>query len=283
MENASGRLVLGTTHMVFMICLLVILAVCLYYMYRWLYGSGDMVDTIIYDNTSSGMLAMSSKPSIFASNIVNSPNVPPLYGGGEYSISTWIYVTNWGINSGKNKVFLTLSGGGGSYSTVVMYLGQNTNKLGVRTSTGNIITSTSPSGVAGNLDKTQMDKIANGIMPYSDVAGDFMKCDIEYVNLQRWVNITVVLSGRTQDIYIDGKLSRSCVLNGLFTVDGDQSTLVLGGPGGFGGYIGLTSAANFAYSPDQVYKKYQDGPFDNSLWNRLKNYFKNASVNVNLN
>jgi hypothetical protein len=283
MENASRTLVQGTSQMFFMVCLLIILGLCLYYLYKWLNGTGDMMDSIVYDNTSSGMVAMSVKPSTFSSHIVNSPDVPPLYGGGEYSISTWIYITNWGINSGKNKVFLTLSGGGNSFSTLVMYLGQNVNKLGIRASTGSFITNTAPSGAAGNIDNAQMSKIVNGVTPYTDVAGDFMMCDIESVDLQRWVNITVVLSGRTQDIYIDGKLSRSCVLNGLFTVDGDQSTLVLGGPNGFGGYIGLTTAANFAYSPDQVYKKYQNGPFNNSLWNQIKNYFKNASVNVNVN
>lgn len=279
MENASGRLVQGTSHMVFMICLFIILGLCLYYLYRWFYGNGEIVDSIIYDNVSSGMVAMSTNPSTFASNISNSPDVPPLYGGGEYSISTWIYITNWGINSGKNKVFLTLSNGGNSFSTLVMYLGQNVNKLGIRVSTGDSVT-----GSAVNIDTTQMNKIIGGVTPYTDVAGDFMMCDIESVDLQRWVNITVVLSGRTQDVYIDGKLSRSCVLNGLFTVDGgSQSTITLGGPNGFGGYIGLTTAANFAYSPDQVYKKYQNGPFDNSWWNKLKSYFKNASVNVNAN
>lgn len=284
MENASGRIVQTTRYMVFMVCLLIILGVCLYYLYRWFNGSGDVMDSIIYDNVSSGMVAMSTNPSTFASNISNSPDVPPLYGGGEYSVSTWIYITNWGVNSGKNKVFLTLSNGGNSFSTLVMYLGQNVNKLGIRVSTGNLVTSTAASGTAGNIDTTQMDKIVNNVTPYTDVASDFMMCDIESVDLQRWVNITVVLSGRTQDVYIDGKLSRSCVLKGLFTVDGgNQSTLVLGGPNGFGGYIGLTTAANFAYSPDQVYKKYQDGPFNNSWWNKLKNYFKNASVSVNVN
>jgi hypothetical protein len=94
-------------------------------------------------------------------------------------------------------------------------------------------------------------------------------CDIESVDIQKWVNITAVLSGSNLDIYIDGKLSRSCVLGGLFKVDSGSPTLILGGANGFGGLIGKTRAANFAYSPDQVYKNYQDGPFNSSMFSNL--------------
>jgi hypothetical protein len=200
------------------------------------------------------------------STVFTTGAMPPLYGGGEFSISTWIYVTNWGINKGKNKVFLTLSGGANAFSTLVMYLGQNINKLGVRVTSDTTDASTT-------LDSSQMTLLRSGVTPYTDVASDFKKCDIESVDLQRWVNITAVLSGRTLDIYMDGKLSRSCVLNGVYKVDGDTSTLTLGGPSGFGGYIGQTRGANYAYSPDQVYLNYLNGPFNTSLLSQILGFF----------
>ena len=244
-----------------MIVVVIILLVSLYYLYKWLNGNAELQDMVIYSNPDSGLLAMSPTSTVFTTG-----TMPPLYGGGEFSISTWIYVTNWGINKGKNKVFLTLSGGANAFSTLVMYLGQNINKLGVRVSSDTTDESTT-------LDSIQMELITSGTTPYTDVASDFKKCDIDSVDLQRWVNITAVLSGRTLDIYMDGKLSRSCVLNGVYKVDGDTSTLTLGGSSGFGGYIGQTRGANYAYSPDQVYLNYLNGPFNTSLLSQILGFF----------
>ena len=243
------------------VLVVVLLVVAIYYSYKWLNDPGYLQDRVIYSNANPGLLAMSPTPTVFAAS-----SLPPLYGGGEFSISTWIYITNWAVNRGQNKVFLTLSGGGKAYSTIVMYLGQNTNKLGVRVSTDS-------NDSSNTLDSKQMGKIASGVTPYGDTDGDFSKCDIQTVDLQRWVNITVVLSGRTADVYMDGKLSRSCVLDGLYKVDGDIPSLSLGGPSGFGGYIGQTRGANYAYSPDQVYLNYLNGPNNVSLLSQILGIF----------
>lgn len=240
--------------MVIMAVLAILMILALFFLWKWLYGSSDMQDIVVYSSASDGLPAKDKNSKVFSGS-----QVPQIYGGGEYSISTWIYVTNWGINKGKNKPFLVLSGGSpeaAGIMTMVMYLGQYTNKLGVRVSVE------SPDNKTGDLTYSRdYAAIVAGTSPYTDSSPDFKKCDIEQVDLQKWVNITAVLSGRTLDIYIDGKLSRSCLLDGLFKVDGETPTLKLGGPNGFGGIIGMTRAANFAYSPDRVYSTYQEGPF----------------------
>jgi hypothetical protein len=260
----------GASNMVFTVSVFVILAIALYYFYRWLNGSGEMNDVVIYTSPDSGLPGKSDK--VFKFNTDNS-DIPPMYEGGEFSISTWVYITNWGINKGYNKPFLVLSGGAGQagYASVVMYLGQNVNKLGIRVSTEN-----------DKLTSAKLEQIrpitgnGYGVSPYTDTSSDFKKCDIESIDLQRWVNITAVLNGRTMDVYIDGKMSRSCVLPGMFKVDGSSTELLLGGPYGFGGIIGQTVAANFAYSPDRVYKIYQSGPVNTSIWTALSGYFNPA-------
>ena len=255
----------GPGRVVFMLVGIAILAVVLYYLYKWLTGSEEAMDMIIYSNQGNGLVATTD-------TTFETKNIPTIYGGGEYSISTWVYVNNWAANAGKNKMFLTLASGSAAanalYATVVMYMGQRQNKLGIRIShEGSEPTST--------LNMQQLQAIAGGAPPYTDNSIDFKKCDIEQVELQKWVNITLVMSGRTADVYIDGKLSRSCVLPGMFKVaDPNSSTLLLGNStSGFGGYIGTTQAANFAYSPDQVYRIYQNGPVDNSFWSQLKRWF----------
>jgi len=233
-----------------------LLTVVLHYLWKWVNGStgSDVQDVIIYGSPDDGLPGKTANQVVFSKG-----KVPQIYGGGDYSISTWIYITNWNINKGRSKPFLILSGGApeaNGFMTLVMYLGQYTNKLAIR------VSQEASTGGSGELSYTKDYKsIVNGSSPYSDAAGDFKKCDIESVDLQRWVCITTVLTGRTLDVYIDGKLSRSCLLDGIFKVDGDQPTLKLAGPDGFGGLIGLTRAANIAYSPDMVYSYYQYGPF----------------------
>lgn len=258
--------------MVFKVAIFALLGLALYYFYRWLNGTGELSNVVLYTSASDGLPAMGTKVTKLDSE---NTKIPALFSGGEYSISTWIYVTSWEVNKGYNKPFLTLSGGGDEYKTLVLYLGQNVPKLGIRTSTSNGATGSSEI----RLNTAELAKIRPlngsgfGTGVYTDASENFKVCDIESVDVQRWVHIAVVLSGRTQDVYINGKLSRSCVLPSMFKVDGDSAEIILGGPYGFGGLIGTTKAANFAYSPDQVYKNYQDGPMDASIWSRIKSYF----------
>jgi hypothetical protein len=269
------EITMDLVRMVLFAFVIFILIVILLRIWAWAQGaqySADVNDIIVYGSPDDGLPGKSDSQIIFSN-----PKLPQIYAGGEYSISTWFYVTNWNINKGRNKPFLILCGGAPEstgFMTMVMYLGQFTNKLGIR------VSQDTGSNSAGTLTYGKdYNAIVQGASPYSDAGGDFKDCDIETVDLQKWVCVTAVLTGRTLDIYIDGKLSRSCLLDGLFQVDGDTPTLKLGGPNGFGGLIGLTRAANFAYSPDTVYSYYQQGPFANGLGLDFSSYVVDVKRN----
>ena len=85
-------------------------------------------------------------------------------------------------------------------------------------------------------------------------------CDLPEVDLQRWVNLTVSVNGKTVDVYLDGKLARSCVLPDFYKVDAGGYSASLLEYGGFGGQISTTSVYDAALNPEQVYKKYMAGP-----------------------
>ena len=278
MEGLRGAISQGPGKAIFISVILIVFVVCMYYLYKWLNKGGDIKDYILYTSVNSGLPGAPSatttptKPSVY-----NSTNVPGLYSGGEFSISTWIYVTNWSGTIG-NKPFLFVSGGpSAQYQTLALYLGQHINKLGVR------VTYDTNSPVTREKMNPGASTSGPGT-PYMDT--DFKSCDIEQVPLQKWVNITVVLSGTTVDVYIDGKLLRSCVLPSIFLVDtagtNASPTVVLGDPDGFTGLIGQTRAANFAYSPDIVYKYYQSGPFDNSILSVLWNYINPGAYSISI-
>jgi len=61
-------------------------------------------------------------------------------------------------------------------------------------------------------------------------------------------------------VYLNGKLSRSCVLPKMFKVDAGGYSAHLLAYGGFGGQISLTTMYDAALNPEQVYTNYMRGP-----------------------
>jgi hypothetical protein len=62
------------------------------------------------------------------------------------------------------------------------------------------------------------------------------------------------------DVYIDGKLARSCVLAGNYKVNGQNLFMSVNNYKGFGGYISNISAYNYSLNPEQVWRLYMSGP-----------------------
>jgi hypothetical protein len=84
-------------------------------------------------------------------------------------------------------------------------------------------------------------------------------CDIKNIPLQKWVHIAYILNNRTVDIYIDGKLERSCVLRGVPKLNDDPVRVC--DNGGFFGKISNLVYFRYAMKPDEVYKIYASGPY----------------------
>ena len=91
-------------------------------------------------------------------------------------------------------------------------------------------------------------------------------CDVPEIDLQRWTMVTVVLSGRKVDVYIDGKLSRSCATPSYFRVDPTVGLKMnISDRGGFDGYIGNTLVGAYSMNPEEIYRTYLSGPNGASL------------------
>jgi hypothetical protein len=107
------------------------------------------------------------------------------------------------------------------------------------------------------LPMASNDSLLNGIP---------IQCDIPEIDLQRWTMVTVVLSGKTIDVYIDGKLMRSCITTSYFKVDPTADVILkIADRGGFDGYIGNTTVGSYMMNPDEIYRTYMSGPNGVSL------------------
>lgn len=112
------------------------------------------------------------------------------------------------------------------------------------------------------------------------------KCNIvNGIEYQRWVLIGIVSNGRTLDVYIDGKLSRSCVYNGMNSLGVTTGTadITVGRQtatsGSINGVFSTTEYYNYALTPDIMWGIYQTGPATTSTGSFFSNLF---STNIDL-
>jgi hypothetical protein len=71
-------------------------------------------------------------------------------------------------------------------------------------------------------------------------------CNVTNIPIQKWVNLTLSVYGRSMDLYIDGKLVRTCLLPGVASVNNNSNIYVTPA----GGFDGWTS--KFQYFPNSI-------------------------------
>jgi len=190
-------------------------------------------------NTLTSMQNANTKQVIDASSLTNNSNTS------NYTYSTWFYVDDWNYRFGEPKILLAR-------------LDQDRNP--------------SPSITLGAMEND----ITISVSCYPD-SGDtntsvVHKCVVKNFPLQSWVNLTISLYGRSLDVYIDGKLVRTCVLPGVAKVNPDANMIVTPN-GGFSGYTANIQYWDDASNPQQAYNIYKGG-FGGSMMTNLFNKYR---------
>jgi len=93
-------------------------------------------------------------------------------------------------------------------------------------------------------------------------------CGVSNIPLQRWVNLIMSVYGRTLDVYIDGKLVRTCLLPGAASVN-NNSNIYVTPRGGFDGWTSKLQFYPNALNPQDawnIYSKGYGGSFLNNLF-----------------
>jgi hypothetical protein len=185
---------------------------------------------------------------------IPSTSLPPLYTGGQFAISTWIYVNNLNsVSAGQPKSIIRI---GGTTSDIMrIYLGGKAAQLMIKFDKGE---------TTANLTNTPNIFAANEAYQSEILNEDSGTCDILQIDMQRWIHVVVSVNGKTCDVYMDGKLARSCVLPNYFSIPATYSAKILDngaeGQGGFGGAISTTNMYGKALTPDIVYQMYMASP-----------------------
>ena len=192
----------------------------IYYLYLYLFGSSKGAASIITGKQDATTYTMTAIPK---------GNLPPIYMGGEFAVSTWFNVNNWGFAKGRNASILRI-GNPTSFDTLRIYLGGSTAQLMIRMDTHQTETSVD---YLSNADTTQVNdasvvfsqnKTMMGTVPSTPSSN---ACDIVHIDLQRWIHLVVCVNGMTCDVYINGKLVRSCLLDNYYNVDPNYQLSIL--------------------------------------------------------
>jgi hypothetical protein len=249
--------------------------IALFYLYKFLYGTMAIQTTMLVSGETLG----TQPPTTI-------PPPPQLYEGGDYSVSMWVYINSYNINRNKRKHILEI--GGTQFATLLIGLGAFKNTLLVRTHSRDTdmgtVSGSSSSDASGNTSTPQQrtplsdeatrmdgslfaDDLTNLFKPLAmddSLIDASPMCDLPEIDMQRWALVSVVLSGRVIDVYLDGKLARSCVTKSYFKVDPTGVSAKLLKEGGFDGHVSNVAAYNYALTPSEVYRIYQAGPSGSS-------------------
>jgi hypothetical protein len=259
-SNVGSFLKSDTASYMFGSIFVILLFVALYYLYTYLFSSESVEKTTIVSSQIPANKP-TDKPSY---------KIPPPFEGGEYSVNLWVYVTGWKDRLGLRKHILEIAGR--QFSTLLIGLGAHKNSLLVRVHTKGSDEATSD-GV--DLGSDQVKSLFTQVGVENSMLDTYPMCDLPMVDLQRWVMITVVLNGRTCDVYYDGKLTRSCVLPSFYKVDPNGVSAKLLDHSGFEGAISDVSFSQKALNPEEIYRMYMSGPSssDTGIAGWLKSIF----------
>jgi hypothetical protein len=186
-------------------------------------------------NTLTGLTSAQTMQKIEASNLESSSN----YGNtSNFTYSIWFYIDDWNYRYGEAKViFGRMAGGTGEkHPCPSVVLGPIQNNINVSLA------------VYPGLDEIPEDG-SNFIVH---------TCGVSNVPIQRWCNFLVSVYGRTLDLYLDGKLVRTCVLPGVANIDTNAPVYVTP----MGGFSGWTSRFQYwadASNPQKAWNIYKAG------------------------
>lgn len=227
--------------------------VAAYYLYKFLTEGTDLDIPLSGDPISAASI---SANSVFT--ITGSEKYPKcrIKQGGEFTVSMWMYITSYdgaGMQGMPKPVFYIADSDQTSNYLMVGVLYPNENKMLIRAHTGGTDTTYTGTGAGGSYNS-----LVTGAATNAFTSG-LPQCDIQDIDMQRWVNIVISVNGRIMDVYMDGKLTRSCILPNVIKagVSGTQ-TIVMGG---FPGEFSKVRYINYAATPDKIYSIYQEGPY----------------------
>lgn len=141
----------------------------------------------------------------------NTDKLPTLSNGREYAYSFWVYLESVKSDGNYNLVFLRSPNNDSNYlnnANPIVYLDKNSNKMVIKVRTASADTITYE-----NLDSVIEGEGTNNPITFHNDNCKYATFKIDYVPLQRWVNIIINVNNNMLAIIMDGAIHSTRVLN----------------------------------------------------------------------
>ena len=191
-------------------------------------------------------------------------NLPTSLNGKLFSYSLWINISDYVTKYGHFKNILSRSNKQSDSDTKINPL----NNLNISQSPGIYLDASSSNLlVYTDIIKSESPKFTHDI-----------PCIIPNIPLNKWVHIVYVLNQNSVDLYLNGKLERSCVINGV-PYTNNNNKLYIAKDSGFNGKIAQIQYFTKALDPNNVNKLYYNGPSGTNKF--IAKNISNPLANVN--
>jgi hypothetical protein len=224
---------MGALNLVVTIIIVVLVLMLLRYLFT---------DPSTLQNMQDGKTSTTISASSLATNGTSTPS-------SNFSYSVWFYINDWNYRYGEQKVIF--------------------GRMGAPSATGNGSISgvngldPCPAVVLGAVENNV--SVSLGCYPGANqqptTSGGktvVHTCSIANIPIQKWVNLIVSVYGRSMDLYIDGKLVRTCLLPGVASVN-NASNVYVTPMGGFDGWTSKLQYFPNSMNPQEAWNIYTNG------------------------
>jgi hypothetical protein len=222
------------------VLLIIIIVVLLYVVIRYIFADSSTLSSL---SSGTTMQTIAAK-SLTTGSVANSSN---------FTYSIWFYVNDWNYKYGESKVLfgrmggltdttsVSVSGVSGKNPCPAVVLGSIENNLSIML--------TCYPGADSALSSDSV-KSSDGSIIHT--------CSVTNVPIQKWVNLLISTYGRTLDVYLDGKLVKTCVLPGVAKINQNADVYVTPS-GGFAGWTSKFQYFPTSTNPQSAWNIYQKG------------------------
>ena len=222
------------------IIIILVVIIVLYFLIRYYWGSGSILTSGINDATIMQTISASSlTQSISGANAAN------------YTYSIWIYIDDWSYRYGEEKIVFGRSANNTSETSKIgpkepaplVTLGAGENSL-------SFLLQVYPGVTSTTTTETKISVVNTAV--------------VRNIPIQKWVNVLMSVYGRSLDIYLDGKLVRTYVLDGPAKVNTNTDVYITPN-GGFSGYTSKFEYWPNSTNPQTAWDIYSKGYSDSIL------------------
>jgi hypothetical protein len=230
------------------ILIIVAVLLLLYTLIRYIFTDANTLSTI----SSATVLQKIDASTLVPGSVANSSN---------FTYSIWIYINDWNYKYGETKI-------------VYGRLGQVSDTPDISLAS---ISAAQPcpavvlGPIENNLDILM--EVYPGVSTTEE--STIHTCSVTNIPIQKWVNLLISVYGRTLDVYLDGKLVKTCVLQGVAKINQDANVFVTPA-GGFAGWTAKFQYYPISTDPQTAWNIYKAGY--NSSW--MTNLFGNYEIKV---